>query len=300
MRVFITGASGFIGNAVARAFKNNGHTVFGLIRNSEKAHELQKYEIIPVIGSLEKPETYRQYLSQTEVWVHCAFENSREGIEKDALTVNCFVHAAQGSYLPKTLIYTSGIWVYGNTKGKVVDEGSHLDPCLVDWRPAHEERIISCASKSVKAVVIRPGCVYGGSGSLTSTWFSDAKNRKLSVIAEGRNRWAMIHLQDLARAYVLAAEKEASSAIFNIVDNSRSTLIEIAEAISCQLNITEKVIRLSPEEAQAKYGFFTPAMAIDQLISNERAKRILGWTPLQPQFIEDIQNLYRTWEEWQK
>lgn len=300
MRVFITGASGFIGNAVALAFKANGHTVYGLTRNPDRASELQKHEIIPVIGQLEKIDTYQSYLSQTEVWVHCAFENSSEGVEKDAVAVNGLVHAAQGSYLPKTLIYTSGVWVYGDTKGKIVDEASMLNPFdIVQWRPAHEDRVLNIPSKSIKSVVIRPGYVYGGSGSLTDAWFRDAENGQLSVIEGGKNRWAMIHRQDLASAYVLAAEKGVSGAVFNIVDSSRCTVAEIAEEIYTNLGMQKKVANLSSTEAKNKFGLLAEPFAASQMISNEKARRLLGWLPQQPQFIESISNLYSTWKAYQ-
>src|SRR4029450_1243631 len=106
---------------------------------------------------------------------------------------------------PKTFLYTSGVWVYGSTGDQPADETTPLTPLhLVAWRPAHEQMVLSATN--VRGIVFRPGCVYGKPGSLTAAWFEGASKGDLSVVGDGKNRWAMVHVDDVAEAYVRAAE----------------------------------------------------------------------------------------------
>ncbi|MGE3534073.1 MAG: NAD-dependent epimerase/dehydratase family protein, partial [Parachlamydiales bacterium] len=139
MRVFITGASGYIGEAVAHAFRKRGHHVCGLVRSEKSANELRKHEIIPILGDISAPQTYFLHAEQAEVLVHCAFENSADAVKKDAIAIETLLTAAKKSSQIKMIIYTSGIWVYGNTRGHIVDEATPLNPLdLVKWRPRSE------------------------------------------------------------------------------------------------------------------------------------------------------------------
>src|SRR5579872_7470325 len=216
MKVFVTGASGYIGQAVAKAFRFNGHDVWGLVRTEKSAQGLKRDEIRPVIGSLEQPNSLKSVLSDAEAIVHCAFDSSGEGVKKDEAAIDLFIKAAAHGPFPKSILYTSGVWIYGNTREKVVDESERVQPLsVVKWRPSHEEKLLKAESPLIRPVVIRPGCVYGRKGSLTSMWFNSAKNGKIEIAGNGENRWAMVHIDDLARLYVKAAEKEASGVILN-------------------------------------------------------------------------------------
>ena len=232
MRIFVTGASGYIGNAVAKAFRFNGHDVWGLVRSEEAALRLRRDEIRPVLGSMENSNAFRQLIIEADVLVHCAFDGTGEGVKKDAAAVDFFLQMAAHSPFPKTVIYTSGVWVYGNTKENTADELSPIHPIsIVRWRPMHEELLLKAESKKIRPIVIRPGCVYGGKGGLTALWFEAAEKGELAVLGKGDYRWAMVHLSDLARLYVKAAEKECSGIVLNGVDSSRNTVYEMLEAV---------------------------------------------------------------------
>src|SRR6059058_3796117 len=214
MRVFVTGATGYVGFAVASALRRAGHDVYGLTRAAAKAPQLARQEIRPVIGDIGDPKSYADTAEDCSVLVHAAF---------DAL-----IEAGRRGSQPKTLIYTSGVWVHGDSGEKLVDETSPLDPIkLVAWRPAHEQLVLQ--AKGVRGLVMRLGCVYGGRGGLTGDWFAAAAAGKApTVVGSGHNRWTMVHLDDLADAYVRAAESGRAGEVFDVTDRSRATVLEMA------------------------------------------------------------------------
>lgn len=296
MRVLVTGASGYIGNAVAKAFRNAGHHVLGLVRNENAASLLRKSEIEPVLGELSKPEIYAKAASDSNVLVHCAFENSKEGIAKDAKALEAMLGYLKENNLPKVFIYTSGIWVYGPTGSSIADESTSLHPIdLVKWRPIREEMTLKAASQWVKPIIIRPGLVYGGAGGLTGLWFQGSKQGSIPLFGDGSNHLSMIHVEDLAELYVAAAEQELGPLVLNAVDGHYPTAKECAEALSSYLKLPVQPI--SKEDTQAKLGPLAQGLTLDQKISAERAFRLLGWLPKHPGFIEGIQEYFNAWKQ---
>jgi nucleoside-diphosphate-sugar epimerase len=301
MRVFVTGASGYVGHSVARAFRSRGHVVYGLVRSDDDAQLLSLHEIWPVMGDLNNPESYGKILAEVEVVVHCAMDASEKREELDAKTIEAVLGAFASSSLPKAFIYTSGVWVYGSTGLQIVDEASQLNPIdLVKWRPAHEEKVLKGSSASLRTVVLRPGCVYGGVGGLTNLFFTSVHDGSVSIIGEGSNRLAMIHVEDLAHAYVGAAEKELSQVVLNVVDDSGFTLREMAEAIAHSAGIPGKVTSFSAEEADKHFGPVAQGLSIDQAVSNSRIKRLLGWQIHHLPFIHEMDLYYNAWEAAQE
>lgn len=297
MRIFVTGASGYVGHGVAKAFRAKGHTVYGLVRTEEDAHLLSLDEIWPVIGDLQEPESYIQALNEVEVAVHCAFDYaSNNGVECDAKTIDAILQTFSQSPLPRSFIYTSGVWVYGSRGYEMVDESMPLSPLeIVKWRPSHEEKVLKATSPKLRTVVMRPGHVYGGIGGLTNILFTSTQNGSVTLVGEGHNRWPMVHLQDLAHAYVSAVEKELTGVVLNVVDDSTATLREMAEAIARVANIEGKINVLSLEEAKKQFGPIAEGVAIDLTINNSRIKRLLGWQIHHAPFIYEADLYYNTW-----
>ncbi len=307
MRVFVTGAAGYIGQAVSEAFRTAGHTVFGLVRSEENARALRCLEVNPVIGDLSNPNSFMDALSMAEVVVHCAFENSPRGVQLEEYLIKSILLSLQiPKGVSKGFIYTSGIWNMGNTGNKLFDESSpntSLD--LVKWRVPLEEMILGAASTHLRTVVIRPGCVYGGSKGLTTDWFLSAQRGFVEIAGSGDNHWAMVHRQDLAHAYVLAAEKEINGVVFNIVDDSHHTVKQMAISVASASGIDttqnlEDIIRVLPsDEMIRRYGKLVEGLLADQYISNERAKRLLGWQHRHRDFVSDVDLYYSAWKSAQ-
>jgi nucleoside-diphosphate-sugar epimerase len=302
MRVFITGASGYIGNAVASAFRSKAHSVYGLVRTDIDANQLRKKEIIPVIGDMAEPATYQQVLQEVEVVVHCAFDiQENKGVEHDANTIQNILQELSKSKLPRSFIYTSGCWVYGSAGNKIVDESMDLHPIdLVQWRPGHEEKVLQANSPSLRTVVLRPGHVFGNSGGITQLLFNATQMGAIPLIGTGDNRWPMVHVQDLAYAYVAAAEKELSGVVLNVVDDSTLTAREICEAMTNAAKMEGKIQQISLEEGKQQFGGLADGLAIDLRLSNSRIKRLLGWHIHHAPFIYDVDLYYQAWKATQQ
>jgi nucleoside-diphosphate-sugar epimerase len=296
MKIFITGATGYIGFNVASAFRRAGHEVWGLVRNEEKARKLIKNEIRPVIGSMQKPESYLNVAEQCSVLVHAAQEQSAEMAELDLKTVETFLRAGKAGPKPKTIIFTDGVWDYGNTGGKLADETSSLaPPKLIAWRPKHASMVLT--AQGIKGIAIRPGNVYGKQGQLTNSWFAGAYEEKaLKVIGDGNNRWPMVHVDDLADGYLRAAESGLSGEIFNLCDSSRWRVREMAEAAARAAGYTGKIQYIPQAEAAKTMGDFAECLTLDQIADNRKAMRMLGWQPRHLNFVDDVETYFVSWE----
>ena len=188
MQVFVTGATGYIGFAVSAALRRAGYRVRGLARSETKARRLAQHEIEPIIGDLADPKTYLDVASECALLVHTGFDYSANGVAKDRTAIDTLLEAGRRGAKPKTFIFTSGVWVYGDTGDRMVDETTPPNPPkLVAWRPAHEQMVLQAAG--VRGLVIRPGDVYGGSGGLTGQWFAGpSTGNPPLVVGDGRNR----------------------------------------------------------------------------------------------------------------
>lgn len=296
MKVFVTGANGYIGLNVASAFRRAGHEVWGLVRSEKKAHTIAMHEIRPVIGSMQHPESYQQIAEQCGVLIHAAVDYQADTFSLDRRTVEVLVAAGQRDSQPKTIIYTSGTWVYGDTLGKSLDESAPLRPApLVAGRPDIEQTLLKASD--VWGVVIRPGCVYGRQGGLTGMWFDGPdKDRQLQVIGDGSNHWAMVHVDDLADGYLRAAESGLAGEIFNLTDHSSATVRDMAEAVARATGYTGQTQFVPAGEASYTLDGFAECLALDQRVNSSKAVRLLGWQPKHRGFIDEVDTYFRSWK----
>ena len=295
MDVFVTGATGYVGGAAAAAFRRAGHRVRGLARSDAKARLLEAQEIIPILGDIADPTTYMSAAADCAVLVHAALDGAARAIPKDRATVESLIEAGRRGSQPKTFIYTSGVWVLGDTRGAVVDETTPLDPLpLVTWRPPHERLVLE--SSAVRGIVLRPGCVYGGAGGMTGEWFAAAaQGMAPQVVGDGANHWALVHWLDLGDAYVRAAESGVSGEAFNIAERSHETVREMAAAAARAAGLTPEVRLLPLIEARKVMGPRADALAVDQRVDPGKAERLLGWRPRHHGFVDDVDLFYRAW-----
>lgn len=278
MKVFVTGATGYIGRAVAEALRRRGHRVAGLTRSAAKAKLLASTEIEPVIGDMRDPSAWKK----ADVLIHCAVEYGADYEALDRKTLDALLA------LGGKVIYTSGVWQYGS--GGPFDESSEGKP-LMPWRSAHEKRVLAA-----KGLVIRPGCVYGGTGGLTGLWFQGAVEDKAApIVGEGDNRWAVVHVEDLANLYARAAESVLAGELLNAVDASRFTVREMAEAASRAAGAGGAVNALAFAEAEKLFGGMAHGLALDQDVDASKARRLLGWEPRFKGFPGDADLYFAAW-----
>jgi nucleoside-diphosphate-sugar epimerase len=300
MRVFVTGATGFIGMNVALALRRAGHEVWGMIRSEESRAKLARHEIHSVMGTMESPATYLSAAEKCSVMIHAASDQGSDRVNLDRQAIDALLSCGARGARPKTLIYTSGVWVYGNTGDRLVDESTPPAPAeLVAWRPAHESLVLNASD--VRGLVVRPGCVYGRQGSLTGQWFTGPSEGKSPlVIGDGRQRWAMIHVDDLAHGYLRLAESGRSGEIFNFTDRSRATVGEMASAVARAAGYSGPVTHTSLDEARTRMGAFADCLALDQHVDSRKAVRMLGWQPRHGGFLDLVDTYYAAWKTYQK
>lgn len=298
MKVFITGATGYIGFAAAKTFRRAGHHVIGLTRSSEKSNQLAKEEIEPIIGSLQDPSNFIKTAAQSDIIIHAAVDYSNDTAALDKNMIENFIDVARNSDKIQKLIYTSGTWVYGSSSETLTEENETKAIKAVSWRPEIDRLVID--NPYLNGIVIRPGCVYGGKGDLTNDLFDAVINKKsVDIIGDGTNRWPMIHVDDLANAYLLAAEKGISNKVFNIVEETSATLNEMVTEIKQFSDSSVNLNFIPLEKAINTLGDFAEALAINQKFDTSFARDILGWAPKHLGFINELKLYYSAWKAYQ-
>lgn len=302
MRIFLTGATGYIGAAVLDALIRAGHDVTALVRNTEKARKVAKRGAHPVIGDLAEPESFRAAADAQDGYVHTAFDSrSRQGPAIDRLVLDMLLAAAKrprtaGAATPakRFIIYTSGVWVLGN-RPEPAAEDSPVNPIgLVSWRPQHEQLVLDSANDSLRAVVVRPGLVYGGGDGIVSDMFKSAANGLVRVIGDGNNHWPLVYDRDLADLYARLAGREDAAGVYHANDEGDERVNDIVNAIKPYLPVKPDVRHVPIEEAHKKMGAVAEALALDQVVRSPRA-RALGWSPT----LHSVAgNAARLLEEW--
>lgn len=282
MRIFLTGATGYIGSAVLDAALRARHTVTALVRDPHQAQALAQRDVGCVVADLGTPEGYAAVAQQCDVIVHTAIDR-RRGAELDRIAIDALLKASKQRIADghsACMVYTSGTWVLGDT-GDVATEDSPVAPTpLVDWRPAHEALVLRRSrGRRVRTIVVRPGIVYGGSRGIIGDLLRESRRGLMRVVGNGTNHWPCVYRADLADLYLRLAGSEEASGVYHATDGADERVIDIAEAIAEHM-ASKPDIRLVPvAEARATMGPYADALALDQRVASPRA-RALGWTPL--------------------
>jgi nucleoside-diphosphate-sugar epimerase len=282
MLIFLTGATGYVGSSVLEAFLRGGHDVTALVRDPEKAEFISSRGAHPVIGDLEKPSSYAAAAERSEVIVHTALDGSSRRDKIDRLAVDTFLAAATSrvaSGNPAAFIYTSGVWVLGDTAAPV-DEDAPVKPTpLVAWRPEHERLVLDAGRfRTPRTVVMRPGIVYGGNRGIIADLLKDSANGLVRVIGEGKNHWPCVYARDLADVYLRVATNPDASGVFHANDEADESVGDIVDSIARHARMRPDVRHVPLAEARAKMGAYADALALDQRVRSPRA-RALGWSP---------------------
>ena len=295
MRVFLTGGTGYIGSAVLDALLRGGHRVTALVRDPEKASKLSARGVTAVTGELSVPKTFTKVLADTDAVIHTAFESSPRGVEKDREAITTLLSGlnttkpADGAR--PTFIYTSGIWVLGNTT-KPADEDTPLDPVPhVQWRPAHEQLVLEAGANGLRTIVVRPGIVYGGARGIVSDILKDALNGMMRVIGQGKNRWPTVYARDLGDLYARLLEVPDAHGVYHANDETDERVNDIVEAIAAHLSQRPDIRHMPLPEARRKLGTYADALALDQRVRSPRAKA-LGWAPSLSSITANVPRLF--------
>lgn len=302
MRIFLTGATGYIGSAVLDALVRGGHDVTALVRNKEKARRVAKRGGHPVIGDLAEPESFRAAADAQDGYVHAAYD-SRSGkgpaIERTALEIILAAArrprtSAAGTLAKRFVIYTSGIWVLGRTEEPAAED-SPINPIeFAAWRPDNEQLVLDAAGEHVRTAIVRPGFIYGGANGMVGDLFKSASNGLVRVVGDGNNHTPLVYDRDLADLYARIAAREDAAGIYHANDEGDERVNDIVNAIKPHVQVHPDVRHVPIEEARSKMGPYAEALALDQVVRSPRA-RALGWAPT----LHSVAgNAARLLEEW--
>lgn len=288
MKVYLTGATGYIGSAVAEALQKAGHSVTGLVRTPEKAKQLEARGAHAVLGDLLQPESVAAPARAADGVIHTANTNDANSAQADAAVVRAILKALEGSNKP--FVYTSGVWVLGSTGDKIATEETPVNPTpLVAHRAGLEQEVLAAKDRGVRAIVMRPALVYGRGGSLPAMLTKSARETGATrYVGDGQNRWPFVDLEDLAALYVLALEKAPAGSLYNAAYGPSYRVSEVAEAASIGAGAKGKTFAWPLAEARKMLGPFADALTLDQQISGEKAGKELGWSPRAKSPLDDL------------
>jgi len=282
MRVFLTGGTGYIGSAVLEASLRAGHNVTALVRDPEKAEHVSLRGGHPIVGDLSAPRGYLAAAEESDVIIHAAYDRSKHAIEVDRRAIETLMGAAgrrADAGLSASVIYTSGIWVLGDTNGPAAEDAPLNPTPLVAWRPAHEALVQSLSKDGkIRVAIVRPGIVYGGARGIISDLLKNARNGLVRVIGHGSNHWPCVYDRDLADVYVRLISRADASGVFHANDEADERVSDIVDAIARHVMMQQDVRHVPIEEARAKMGPYADALVLDQIVRSPRA-RALGWSP---------------------
>lgn len=286
MEIFLTGATGYIGSAVVRELLDRGHRVVGLVR-SGSARKLPVHERLrPLIGDLVDVATLAQATRAADAIIHTGSTGDSDAARVDEQATLAILEALRGTGKP--FIYTSGVWIMGNTGGQVLDEEAPLDPTpLIAWRVELEAKLL--AEPGMRTIVIRPAMVYGRGGGLVGGLVHSGREAGVvRYVGDGQNRWPVVHVDDLARLYAAAVESGLTNTVLIAAAGSSLRLLDIAQAASRAADIPGRVEVWPLEVARQAMGVFADALALDQQVTAAKATHLLGWQPQAPSLFDAL------------
>ncbi|MGA5192852.1 NAD-dependent epimerase/dehydratase family protein [Streptomyces exfoliatus] len=287
MKVLVLGATGYIGSAVVARLTLDGHAVVPLVKDAASL-----YPDVPVrVGDLGDPASLRAAVTDdVDAVINLATPTGDEAVDTAALEALLAPLRGTG----RAFVYTSGVWVLGATGNAPATEDADTDPiAIVGYRARIEQRVLAAAEDDVRAVVIRPGIVYGRDGgipALMTGWAGEhGTGRYVGPVA---TRWPMVHIDDLAELYALALNKADAGDLLHGVAWESVPVAAVAAAADIAAG---GIGRAEPwplaEAAEVLGAPFAEALALDQVVSGRRAVDELGWQPSRPYVLTELTSI---------
>ncbi|NYF91255.1 SDR family oxidoreductase [Tunturiibacter empetritectus] len=291
MRIFVTGATGFIGSALVPDLLAAGHQVLGLTRSEEGAEKLRAAGAEVLHGNLEDLDSLRKGSADSEGVIHLAFNHDFSQFEKNAADERKAI-AALGEVLvgsDRPFVVTSGTAMAANLNGKPSTE----DSPVASWNPrvGLETAVKEFTERGVKTSIVRLAQIHDTrKQGLVPYVTAVAREKRVSAyIGDGSNSWPAAHVSDTARLYRLAFERAERGAIYHAVDEEGVSMKTIAEALGRGLKVP--VVSITPEETAAHFGWLAPFAGLNMPSSSAITQQKLNWKPTGPGLIADLDGM---------
>jgi nucleoside-diphosphate-sugar epimerase len=289
MRIFLTGASGFIGSAVVPELISAGHRVLGLARSEVSARAVEAAGAEVIRGDLNDSRSLQVGAAETDGVIHLGFihdfDNFEASVRTDQQAIETMCAVLQGSGRP--FVFASGI--AGLSPGRVATEETPFDPNLHP-RAANAQLALGFASRGVRVSAVRLAPTVHGAGDhgFVKRLIEIARDKRLSgTVGDGQNRWTGVHRLDAARLFRLAVEKAPAGAVLHGVADEGVPTRTIAEIIGRKLGVP--VASIPPDAVAAHFGWIGRFFAMDQPASSTLTRQLLSWTPTHPGLVEDLE-----------
>jgi nucleoside-diphosphate-sugar epimerase len=291
MRIFVTGAAGFIGSALVPELIRAGHQVLGLTRSEAGAEALRAAGAEVKYGNIEDLDSLRDGAAKSDGVIHLAFNHDFSQIQKncddDRNAIEAIGNVLLGTNRP--FVVTSATGLVANVDGKPSTENSPT----VSWNPraAAEVTVKQLTARGVNTSVVRLPQVHDTrKQGLIPYVHSVARVKRVSAyVGDGGNRWPAAHVSDVARLYRLAVEKGEPGAIYHAVDEEGVSMKAIAEALGRGLKVP--VVSIQPEQAEAHFGWLAHFTGHDMPASSALTQQKLNWKPTGPALITDLDGM---------
>jgi nucleoside-diphosphate-sugar epimerase len=289
MRVFVTGASGWVGSAVVPELIHAGHKVLGLVRSDDKAKALAAMGAEVLLGSMDDLESLKTGAAKADGVIHTAFNHDfskfAENAAQDRRAIETLGAALEGSKRP--LLVTSGFARIAQGRPALESDAAH--PIAESYPRASEHAAMALAERGVHASIVRlaPSVHGRGDHGFVPILVNLAREKgQAAYVGSGMNRWPGVHRRDAARVYRLALERGAAGERYHAAAEEGVPFKDIAAAIGHGLKLP--VAATSGDEVAKHFGWFAAFAGMDLSASSEKTRSVLGWTPTQPGLLDDI------------
>jgi nucleoside-diphosphate-sugar epimerase len=286
MKIFLTGASGYLGRVLTEHFVGAGHQVDALARSDASRERVTQLGARAVAGTLADTETLRQAAASADAVVHAAVDFTQPAmreIEQPALDA-----LLSGLAPGKPFIYTSTGLVYPDQGGRTTDEDIPVAPehSPQPYKVLGERQVL--AAEGPAAMVIRAALIYGRGGSaLLQGMIANARSRGIATyIGEGSNEWSSVHVDDLARLYLAALDHAERQLVVNAASRARTSMRQIAEAVAYLTGA--RTLSLSLEQAEQAMGPYAAVLTRSSPLDPSRAEKVLGWDRVERSLIDEL------------
>lgn len=291
MRVFVTGASGFVGSAIVQELLSNGHEVLGLVRSESGAAKVAAAGATPLTGDVNDPAILRQDVAESDAVIHTAFNHDfsqfKASCEADRLVIGALADALKGS--DKPLVVTSGLGLLRYDRPVTEDDAINVGSDAIP-RAATDEAAHAAAAAGVDTYIVRlPPSTHGAGdhGFIPIVIDMARQHGESAYIGDGSNQWPAVHRFDAAVLYRLIVEKRPALKTLHAVDETGIPFRDIAETIGRGLRLP--VVSKTGDAIAAHFSWFQHFAGLGCTASSEQTRKALGWEPKAAGLLADIE-----------